>query len=88
MFRLLMRLCLFCKLNGLRVFWSQTRSRCCVRYELCWCQGNCEHAAQFQYTIGTITLGGPLTNQMHLCYELQNCNVSHLSSQSSQATPY
>jgi hypothetical protein len=48
-------------------------------YELCWCQGNCEHAAQFQYTIGTITLGGPLTNQMHLCYELQNCNVSHLS---------
>lgn len=48
-------------------------------YELCWCQGNCEHAAQFQYTIGSITLGGPLTNQMHLCYELQTCNVSHLS---------
>merc|ERR1719352_2233172 len=66
--------------NG-RVFtWGPERVMADVAtYQLCWCQGNCEHAAQFQYTIGTITLGGPLTNQMHLCYELQNCNVSHLS---------
>jgi hypothetical protein len=57
-----------------------------AHYRVCWCAGACDFPEQFTFLVGTLTIGGPFTNQKHLCYDSRPCSIGN-GSLTAEGTP-